>query len=206
MAEAIPFVPRASPTGLVRTVSNAEIDAAEQRAREAAQAALRGDITQYTGLAGYIRTQWDMMVRHRNTVAGWSDRLLAALRAQQGQYDPTKLAEIRRFGGSEVYARLIAAKCRGASSLLRDVYLGAERAWGLTPPPDPPIEDKVIQSIEQLVLMEVHSAAMGAPPVPDPMTGAIVSPAIPPQPPDADVVRQRVFQLMEAAREAAKRF
>jgi len=178
------------------------MDAAEARQRE--QQSVQGDTTQYTGLAGYIRTQWDMMVRHRNTTAGWSDRLLAALRAFNGQYDPTKLAELRQFGGSQVYARLTAAKCRGASSLLRDVYLGAERSWGLTAPSDPPIEMGVLQSIEQLVTHEVRSAAMGAPPVVDPVSGQQAVAAIPPQSPDPDIIRQRVFQLMEAARDAAK--
>ena len=203
MAEAIPFMPRNN-TGLVRTVSNAEMDAAEQRQREAQVAAQRGDLTQYAGLAGYIRTQWDMMVRHRNTQSGWSDRLIAALQAFNGQYSASKLAEIRKFGGSEVYARLIAAKCRGASSLLRDVYLGAERPWGLTPPSDPPLETKVIQKIEQLVGLEVQSAGMGAPPVVDPMTGQQAVPAMPPQPPDPDIIRQRITQLIESARDAAK--
>src|SRR5262245_41577051 len=123
-----------NPYGLLRVVSNQQLEEEERRQQE-----LRNPSqpeAQYTGLAGYIKTQWDMMVRHRNTVAGWSDRLLAALRAFNGQYDPQKLAEIRKFGGSEVYARLIAAKCRGATALLRDVYLGAERSWGLNPPQD----------------------------------------------------------------------
>jgi hypothetical protein len=206
MADAVPFRPMPDRQGspLLRVMSNAEIDAAEARQRELAQQVMQGDTTQYTGLAGYIRVQWDMMVRHRNTVAGWSDRLLAAMRAYNGQYDPTKLVELRQFGGSQVYARLTAAKCRGASSLLRDVYLGAERAWGLTPPSDPPIELSVMQSIEQLVQHEVQSAAMGAPPVVDPMSGQQAAPAVPPQKPDPDIIRQRVFQLMEAAREAAK--
>ena len=197
----IQFNPRQS---LIRTMSNAEIDAAEARARQNQQQSLVPTM-QYQGLAGYIRQQWDMMVRHRNTVNGWSDRLLAALRAYNGQYDPTKLSEIRKFGGSEVYARLIAAKCRGASSLLRDVYLGAERPWGLSPPSDPPIPLNVIHSISQLVEGEVRSEMQGAPAVvADPMTGAPPQPAKPGQMPDADTVRQRVFQLMEAARDAAK--
>lgn len=202
-AAIVPFAPRIG--GLVRTMSNAEMDAAEARQREQAQQSIQPDLTQYGGLAGYIRQQWDMMVRHRNTVNGWSDRLLSSLRAFNGQYDPTKLSEIRKFGGSEVYARLAAAKCRGASSLLRDVYMGAERPWALTPPSDPPIPSHVVQSIEQLVETEVHSQMAGAPPVPpNPMTGFPGAPAMQGQPPDPDTIRQRVFQLMEAARDAAK--
>lgn len=145
-----------------------------------------------------------MMVRHRNTVAGWSDRLLAALRAFNGQYDPTKLAEIRKFGGSEVYARLTAAKCRGASSLLRDVYLGADRPWGLTPPSDPVIPAEVVDAIEKLVETEVQSAQAGAPPVPDPTGQTAGAPEMPGKAPSVDQIQARVFQLMSAARDAAK--
>ena len=207
--QVIPFQPRSSvPTAnpLVRQVSNAQMDAAEARAREASQGT-QPDTVSYQGLPGYIRTQWDMMVRHRNTVGGWSDRLLAALRSFNGQYDPTKLAEIRKFGGSEVYARLTAAKCRGASSLLRDVYLGAERPWGLTPPSDPAIPDHVLKSIEELVQTEVQSAMAGAPAVPDPSMppgSPPVQPAIPGKMPDPTLIEDRIFQLMEAARAAAK--
>ena len=77
MADQIVQFPQPPRPGLVRTVGNAEMMAAEnqqiqaQREMEIAQAG-----QQFTGLSGYIRAQWDMMVRHRNTINGWSDRLL----------------------------------------------------------------------------------------------------------------------------------
>jgi len=203
--QVLPF-PARQP-GFVRTVGNAEMMAAEaqqldaQRQMENAASALNN---QFVGLQGYIRTQWDMMVRHRNTVNGWSDRLLASQRALQGQYDAQKLSEIRRFGGSEVYARLIAAKCRGASSLLRDVYLGADRAWGLQEPADPTIPAEALQNIEQLVTLEAQSAAMGAPPAIGP-DGSQLTPGVPGKMPAPEEIHNRVFQLMTAAREAAKK-
>jgi hypothetical protein len=200
----VPFPQRQPQPGLVRTMSNAEMMAAEQRQNEQ-QRQLLPNTTQFIGLSGYIRQQWDMMVRHRNTVNGWSDRLLASLRAMQGQYDPQKLAEIRKFGGSEVYARLIAAKCRGATSLLRDVYLGADRAWGLQEPSDPTISDEALQSIEKMVTLESQSAAIGAPGAPDPTGMTPGSPPVPGQMPTPDLIQKRVFQLMQAARDAAKK-
>jgi hypothetical protein len=209
--QVLPFPQQPRQPGLVRTVGNAEMMAAEarqteeQRQMEMAASALQN---QFVGLAGYIRTQWDMMVRHRNTTNGWSDRLLASLRAVQGQYDSQKLAEIRRFGGSEVYARLIAAKCRGATSLLRDVYLGADRAWGLQEPADPTIPQDALKNIEDLVTLEAQSAAMGSPPVPDP-TGPPgsppIHPGVPGKMPSPEEMHKRVFQLMTSAREAAKK-
>ena len=46
-------------------------------------------------------------------------------------------------------ARLIAQKCRGTSSLLRDVYLGTDKPWGLEPFSDPDVPDEIVQAIAQ---------------------------------------------------------
>ena len=102
------------------------------------------------GLAGFITDQYTLMRRHRDTVGrGWSDRLLAAMRAYNGVYEANIIEEIKRFGGSNVYARIIAMKCRGTSSLLRDVYLGTDRPWGIEPASDPEVPDDIMQAIAQ---------------------------------------------------------
>lgn len=158
---------------------------AEADAAAADVAATPGDMS---NLAGFVRSEFDMMKRHRNNAnSGWSERLLSALRAFNGQYDAGQLNEIRRFGGSEVYARVIAMKCRGASSLLRDVYLAPERPWGIDAPDDPDIPPEVMANITQLVQMEMQSAAVGG------------------QPPDIMQIRDRTLQLVSAARQAAKK-
>ena len=38
-------------------------------------------------LSAYIKGQWEIFRNHRNTSAGWSERLLVSLRAFNGQYD-----------------------------------------------------------------------------------------------------------------------
>ncbi len=123
---------------------------------------------QYPELAGYVRAQFEIFRNHRNTSAGWSNRMLAALRTFNGQYDPTKLNELSKFGGSTVYARMIAQKCRAASSLLRDIYLGQDRPWALQPPADPDIPDEIKQKIDQLIQQEAQKVAqtLGQPPAP----------------------------------------
>src|SRR5215510_13306363 len=66
-------------------------------------------------LGNYIRQRWYSFRDHRNSNQNSiNDRLLRAQRMFEGQYDPQKLAEIQRFGGSMVYSRLVAVKCRGA--------------------------------------------------------------------------------------------
>jgi hypothetical protein len=195
MAE--PFAATAAPTSVslaqryptsLRVVSNAEIDQQQADQDKIQQDAQNLASNQpYQGLLGFIRNEWDIMRRHRDTAVGWSERLLAAMRAFNGVYDPTKLMEIRKFGGSEVYARLIAAKCRGASSLLRDVYLGADRAWGLDPEADPPVPESIQQSIQTLVKSELQQAAS-------------IQMQITP-----DQIRERLWGMMAKARVAAKK-
>lgn len=170
--------------GILRVVPPEGVDAM-QRAQEPATD--KSEEQQLTQLAGYIRTQFDVMQRHRSSVAGWNDRMLAAQRMFNGEYDPQKLAQIRQFGGSDVYARVVAVKCRAASALLREVYLGVEKPWGLDPTPEPVLPDEVTSAVAQLAQSEAESAAKLG------------------QPTDPSQIRDRVYALMEAAQRAAKK-
>lgn len=177
--------------GVIRVIPPGALDRMEQRAnqeRAAAEYAAKLSDIAISNLAGHIRTQFEMMRNHRNnTSAGWSNRLVAALRAFNGQYDPSKLQEIKKFGGSEIYFRMVASKCRGASSLLRDVYLQADRPWGLDPGPDPAIPPNIMNSIEQLIKTELGTLQQAGQPI------------------DPNSVRDRLQGLLEAARQAAKK-
>lgn len=161
-------------------------DAASQKSAAAAQPTSQEPA--YPELAGYIKSQFEIFRNHRNTSAGWSNRMLAALRSFNGQYDPTKLVEITKWGGSTVYARLIAQKCRAASSLLRDIYLGQDIPWALAPPKNPEVPADILQKIDQLMQAEAQQVqqSLGTPP------------------PPADV-QTRKQNLIEQAEDQAKR-
>lgn len=164
-----------------------KIEARQLQDKRKAEEELKLSQVATTNLAGYIRTQFEMMKNHRNSQSGWSERLSEALRTFNGVYSADKLAEIKRFGGSEIYARISAAKCRGASSLLRDVYLQSDRPWGLDPGPDPTIPPNIMQSIQQLLKVEVATMEQGGQQV------------------DPTAMRDRLNMLMTAARQAAKK-
>lgn len=178
--------------GALRVIPGGQLDrmdADRAKAKVAAeQAAQRPSELALTNLAGFIRTQFQMMVNHRNNnISGWTERMLSALRTFNRQYDPVKLAEIERFGGSQIFQSLTASKCRGASSLLRDVYLQADRPWGLDPGPDPEIPPNIMQAIEKLMQTELGTMAQAG------------------QPPDPTAVRDRLNVLLMGARDAAKK-
>ena len=158
--------------GVVQVVPPALLDAQEANRNSMqaqATASAQQQVTQdVSTLVSYIKGQFEIMRNHRNTQAGWSERLLVGLRAFNGQYNETKLHEIRQYGGSEVYMRMIAQKCRAASSLLRDIYLGPDRPWALKPTADPEIPPEITQKIDQLVKSEAQmvQSTMGQPPSP----------------------------------------
>lgn len=172
--------------GLIRVVPPAQLEEQlAQKDRDYAEAQKTAEPSQMENdLAGYIRTQWEQMKRHRDGASGWSNRLMDALRAFNGEYDPSKLAEIKKFGGSEIYARIVAMKCRGSSSLLRDVYLTTDRPWSIDPPADPDVPASIVDKISQLISIEVETLVQAG------------------QKPDASMIRDRFAQLMEAGRGA----
>lgn len=169
-----------SPEGLVAQDAQANQQAIDAQNRAADNQNLQ------LSLAGFIDNQFSMMSRHRDGASGWSDRLVSAMRVFNGQYDSQKLMEIRKFGGSQIYARIIATKCRGATSLLRDIYLNTDKPWGLQPTPDPVLPDDLTASIGQLIAAEVGNASRGLQP-----------------PPSPEQVRDRIKSLFDAAKKAA---
>lgn len=144
--------------------------------------------TDVSPLAGFIKSQFEIFRNHRNTQAGWSERLLRALRTFNGQYDSSILQEIKKFGGSEVYFRLTTQKCRAASSLLRDIYLSQDRPWAIRPAADPDPPKFILDRIDQLMQSESDAVAQ--------KTGQT--------PPQTDI-EERKRALIESARDAAKK-
>lgn len=174
--------------GVLQVIPPAQL---EQQLASKAQAAAQANQPAQDNpqqLVSYIKQQYEIFRNHRNTAAGWSERLLQALRIFNGQYPADQLMEIRKWGGSQVYARMIAQKCRAASSLLRDVYLGADRPWSVKPPNQPKIPDQITQAIDSLMAQETQLVQQ--------FKGA---------PPNATDVQARKMALMDSAMDAAKK-
>ncbi len=149
--------------GPLRIVSNADLTRAETSTAAQEASRLNAEPDTLSQLSAFIRQQWYIARNHRASGnEGWDERLLKAMRVFNGVYDADKLAQIQQFGGSTVYARLVSVKCRGATSLLRDVYLGHERPYAITPTSDPEISDDGMTAIGQMVTAELQNAQQGA--------------------------------------------
>ena len=100
------------------------------------------------GLAGYLRECWDVAQMAKRPL---EQKMLQALRQRNGEYDASKLQQIRTQGGSEIFMMITEVKCRAAESWLRDILLdNGTPPWDLNPTPIPdlsPTQSKEVQSI-----------------------------------------------------------
>lgn len=141
--------------GFLRVVTNDDMERHEKANKDKDLSNVKEETI--SKLANHIRQRFEQAVRNRRTV-GIDDELIRDMRAYNGQYSPTKLQEIKAFGGSEVYSRLMTMKCRGATALLRNVYMNSDRAWSLTPTADPVIPEAIDKDVKEMVKAEVRAA------------------------------------------------
>lgn len=142
-----------SATGLVRVVPDSELQRREreQQETEAAREANNRPVLQ--GIVREVKDRWNEARDAKLTVL---PRLQRAHRARLGEYDPTKLSQIREYGGSEEYARITANKCRIVEAWLRDVFLGqTEKPWTLKPTPKPDFPPDEIETVKTAIAQEV---------------------------------------------------
>lgn len=142
--------------GLVVVKSNSQLDAEDAAQTEAQQAALRQQIPVLSGLAGHVRKCWESA---RDAKQPIERGMLKALRQRTGEYEPEKLAEIRRTGGSEIFMMLTETKCRGAESWLRDILLDEGMVpFDLKPTPLPDMPPDYKNKVTELISKNVIDA------------------------------------------------
>ena len=179
---------RSQAGNFLRVVSPAELDDRDRADLARRSAAARPPELDTQDIGAWVRQQWMVFRNHRNLGSNsMNERLLRCQRMFEAKYDPIKLQEIQNFGGSEVYARVVAAKTRGATSLLRDIYLSPDRPWDIQPQPDPPLPPDVQANIIQLIGAEVNTLRQAGQPVVE------------------DQVHMRYLGLIHAAQAAAQR-
>lgn len=181
-------------TSILRVANNAQLDEQErlEKNKEAAEAA--NNQPHIIGLASHVLTCWQEAKRAKDQV---TPRILAAQRARAGQYEPDVLAEIRKFGGSEEYARITANKCRVAEAWLRDVFIGqTEKPWTLAPTPKPTLPESSMADIKAQIATEFAIAFA--------QTGVPVHPSAA-QARAAQLANAEQERLMENARDSANR-
>lgn len=174
----------ADSVGILRVVSPDEV--AKQEAKALSTDDVEKNEVFVSQLANHIRGNF-LDARNHHESEGIRRRLLQDLRTFRGQYDAEKLAEISKFDGSKVYSRLTTVKCRGASAILRDIYLSSDRPWRLEPTPEPSVPGDIAGSIMSLIQTEVSVLQQNGQPV------------------DNQQVEDRARGLLDSAKKAEKK-
>ena len=147
---------------LLRVVSNAELQQQEDTAAQAMQE--RQNQPMVLGLATYLRHCWDVAKIAKKPI---EDKMLTALRQRNGEYEASKLQQIKAQGGSEIYMMITEVKCRAAESWLRDILLDqGTPPWDIvsTPIPDlSPAQSQEIQDIFANRVLEMLQTRQQAP-------------------------------------------
>lgn len=139
---------------VLRLFNGTQLDkfAAEEQARRDAQD--RQNTPLITNLGAYVRSCWDPARVAKMPI---ETRMLKAKRQRNGEYEPEKLNEINKSGGSTVFMQITEVKCRAAESWIRDILLDAGAPpWELKASPEPNLapEDKIAleQEFTQMLL------------------------------------------------------
>ena len=195
MLPTIPNFPAVAESPAITIASNAEMMDAE---RQAEDRAVQDRAPIVSAIAAHIKKRWEDAKRAKSDI---ETKMLAALRQRVGEYEPTKLADIRKMGGSEIFVRITDLKCSAASSWIRDV-LSLDRPWGLEPTPIPDLPADVAAGIEQQAqqqaIQQMQAGMMMMPPDPMAMEQMLAE--------AADQAKARAKKAMEKeARERAEK-
>lgn len=133
--------------------SNEDIEHEEQESAKK-DAELRQNNPVLTSLSSYVRSCWEAARRAKEDV---KDRMLKSLRSRNGEYEPDKLSEIRKMGGSEIYMMLTDEKCNAAESWIEDLLISNDvRPFAIKKSNTPKISQEQEMAITQRAQMMVQ--------------------------------------------------
>ena len=131
----------------MRVVSNSEMLRQEKEISDRALQE-RQNQSVILGLTGYLRQCWDVARLAKRPI---ETIMLAAMRQRNGEYEPSKLAQITKQGGSEIFMMITEVKCRAAESWLRDILLdNGSPPWDLHTTPIPDLTPQQTQEIQNM--------------------------------------------------------
>lgn len=151
--------------GLIAVLNNNDLQAredAEARARADAIASAQVAADPYAPLVcqldSYIENCWQAAKSAKESQV--ENDMLEDLRQREGVYEPTKLAEIRKQGGSEIYMMLTNVKCRAAEGWIRDILLpSGERPFTVRASPVPDnLPPDLKQGVYERTMSELQEA------------------------------------------------
>ena len=133
---------------IIPVASSAQLEAQEKNKQKNEKNQLRPLVV---GLSAHVNKRWSVMRDHKKQEI--EDRLTKTARARNMEYSPSKMAEIKAQGGSEIFMGIVSTKCRTATAWLRDTLLGtgSDRPWSISATPIPDVPPDIIERLQGIM-------------------------------------------------------
>ena len=99
-------------------------------------------------LAGYILGRFSEYDNDRQS-SGVEALITESLRAYNLEYSPGDIARIAEEGSSPIFVGLTAAKCRALAAFIKDILLGADIPYSITPTSNPELPKEIKEKVEE---------------------------------------------------------
>jgi len=131
---------------------------ADLQKQEAEQASAQVQTSLAPMLLTHIQKRWTEAQEAKKVI---TQRLTDCQKRRASEYSDTKIAAIRKTGGSESYPAITSSKCRGASAWIRDILLPAnDKSWGIAATPQASVKDGAKENAKLIVMQQAQSAMM----------------------------------------------
>jgi len=134
--------------GLIQMKSNKQMVEEEERAIQDLvqfEADEKKRLTLADELAGYLRRAWEDAKKEKRSV---EQKILDNMKAINGEYTSSKMAEINTFGGSKIYMMLTETKCRNGEAWVKDILFQPNNIpWDIEPTPMPDLPGNMEEEI-----------------------------------------------------------
>ena len=142
--------------GLMRVVGNKELNDIDAIAKENAKIQSQPELS---NSMSYFMKLWEAS---KNAKWPVDERLAKCIRQKKGKYDPSDLAAIREFGGSEVFMMLTNVKCRSIEAQIKDIVIPAgDKPWAIDPSEVPTLPEDITNRVVETLkgeLMELMAS------------------------------------------------
>jgi hypothetical protein len=173
--------------GLIQTMTAREVEdrnLAEHLAEvEEAEAAAQDSSDQLVSkLSSYCDEKWTAAKEAKISV---EDAMVKSIHQKRGEYEATKLSEIRAAEQPEIFMNITDTKCRNASAWIKDtLFMPTGRIFGVDPTPLPELPPDIVEKIQSSILNQYIAEAVSQ----VQQTG---------QPIQSDVLRQAIIAKSE---------
>ena len=150
-----PFTPVAPAGGILRVLTNSQIDQIEAQKQGVIDLLQRPQEQVIGSLASHVRKFWESAAQAK---IPFENQMLENLRMVNGEYSPEKLKAIRDVGAPEIYMMLADTKCRSAEAWIKDILIQpGVKPWDIEATPEPDLPNEIREAIRQEFIAQTFS-------------------------------------------------